>query len=865
MSRVNNRKPIRVLALRSLFSSKGKSIVAILAIILTTVMFTSFFTIGESLVVKIQQEEMRQMGESSHSSLGQLTQAEYDILKADDKLKEISYKIIVGNLEDEETKKVYTEVCWFEELEAKMNFCYPDAGKMPEEYDEIVTSDLVLSALGLPCKIGETVHLNIRIADKVIGHDFILSGYYKGDPISNVQSVAVSKPFQEEYAPVPTESILQHGSMSPEDYVGRIYANFNFSNSFFTSKKTEALIERCGFPKSMSSGVSAAYIGSSPDPVTIIMAVVMLLITFLSGYMIIYNIFYISVYSDIRHYGLLKTVGTTGKQLKKIVRRQADILSLIGVPIGLAIGVLIGKSLMPIIMTMLNTAESTDDKIVISPIIFIGSAIFSWVTVRISCFKPCKTAASVTPIEALRANEVSDMSSKKAKKTVEKKTGAVTPFTLALGNIKKSNRTVIVVLSLSLGLILLNSIFSLISGFDVDVYVSDMSISDYYVTDYTITNTGIDNKNYNGITDDFLAELDKQDGIVKSSNVYLLDYNPTFTNSDWKKIKNRVLSSNAYKTDKIIENSARMTGLTVQQWGETARERNDINSFAYGIGELVFDNLEVHSGELNWDKFKTGRYVITGCFTNQQTDEKVEYFHPGEKITIMTEKGKQKEYEVMAVAEVPYAAGAHYNTLYECNYILPEKEFFGLYGKCQPMCTLFDVEKGTENDFDSWLENYCKNVNNDLVYTSKAEIIEQFDSFVSVFNIVGGVIVFILMVIGILNFTNTMFTSIITRRKELAMLEAVGMTDKQQKQMLIIEGCYYSIVTGIVSLLLGGIMNATVIRLFGVNFFFYAWHFTVTPILICIPLMLVLSAAIPMICYFEIRRKSVVERMRVEE
>ncbi len=56
----------------------------------------------------------------------------------------------------------------------------------------------------------------------------------------------------------------------------------------------------------------------------------MVLFVILAGYLIIYNIFNISVKTDIRAYGLLKNVGTTGKQLKKIVRMQAWRLSAIG-------------------------------------------------------------------------------------------------------------------------------------------------------------------------------------------------------------------------------------------------------------------------------------------------------------------------------------------------------------------------------------------------------------------------------------------------------------------------------------------------------------------------------------------------------
>ena len=73
----------------------------------------------------------------------------------------------------------------------------------------------------------------------------------------------------------------------------------------------------------------------------------MVLFVILAGYLIIYNIFNISVKTDIRAYGLLKNVGTTGKQLKKIVRMQAWKLSAVGIPIGLIFGYLAGLCMAP--------------------------------------------------------------------------------------------------------------------------------------------------------------------------------------------------------------------------------------------------------------------------------------------------------------------------------------------------------------------------------------------------------------------------------------------------------------------------------------------------------------------------------------
>ena len=111
-----------------------------------------------------------------------------------------------------------------------------------------------------------------------------------------------------------------------------------------------------------------------------------LILIMLSAYLIIYNIFYISVSRDIRFYGLLKTIGTTNKQLKKIVRKQAEILCIIGIPIGLVLGFLLLFALVPLVM---RTTTIQNFGVAPSPIVFIGSALFSFVTVMISLIKPC--------------------------------------------------------------------------------------------------------------------------------------------------------------------------------------------------------------------------------------------------------------------------------------------------------------------------------------------------------------------------------------------------------------------------------------------------------------------------------------------
>lgn len=144
-------------------------------------------------------------------------------------------------------------------------------------------------------------------------------------------------------------------------------------------------------------------------------------------------------------------------------------------------------------------------------------------------------------------------------------------------------------------------------------------------------------------------------------------------------------------------------------------------------------------------------------------------------------------------------------------------------------------------------------------------MIAEFHSLIRVYLIIGGMLCFILAVIGILNFINTMAASILSRRKEFAMLEAVGMTGKQLKYMLCFEGIYYAGITIVISMVLGSLLNLTLIAGLGSGFFFFSPQFTVTPILICLPVLLFVVILIPVMGYRQIKKKSVVERMGTVE
>lgn len=857
MRRVKNRRVLNRIADRTRKAGKGRNTIAVIAIILTTVLFTSVFTIGGSIIEKQQEATMRQVGGSSHAGYKYLTKEEYDIVKKDEKIKEISYRIAVGDAVNKELIKLRTEVGYYEDLDAKFCFCYPETGHMPEKEDEIAVSDLVLKALGIPCKLGVKVPLTIHTGKKTYDKTFTLCGYFKGDKIAQSQIAMVSEKYAEEIAPTPTDTALGK-NLNASEYAGRLMADFNFATSFQLEKQVAELTKRCGFPEDADVGINWAYMGNVDTEMLLFIGCILFVIL-LSGCLIIYNIFYINVYQDIRYYGLLKTVGTTGKQLRKIVRRQAYMLSLFGIPAGLLLGAASGKLLLPVIMDEFNFAGTTDTEVVLNGWIFAGAAVFSFVTVFLSSVRPCRMASKVSAVEAVRYTEGRN---EKPGKRKTKKTKRVHPGEMAVQNIKRNRKkVVVVVLSLSLALVLLNCICSFVQGFDMDKFVSNLVVSDFSIADATLDNLSVNYESIvtDGVTEEFLDELKKRKGVEEIGNIYLKEIDPTFTDEAYAKIEERIFDNAA--TQKTLSFMAGDEGMALMQ---DFRESRYIDGKVYGIGKAVMEKLENPEGELDWEKFSGGKYVIATRFRTIE-DKGVDFFHPGEKVTVANEAGESREYEVLAVADMPYSCGIKHYGMFECNYILPEKEYLDLMGKQKPMRTIFNVEAREEEKTEEWLSDYCENVNPELLYQSKASVVAEFDGYKNMYVMVGGVLTFILALIGILNFVNTTVTSILSRKQELAMMEAVGMTGKQLRHMLYAEGGCYAALTGVCAVLLSSILNVTAVRSVGEGYFFFVWRFTVLPVILCIPVLFAVSVFVPAMCYKNMSRVSVVERLRRAE
>ena len=126
----------------------------------------------------------------------------------------------------------------------------------------------------------------------------------------------------------------------------------------------------------------------------------------------------------------------------------------------------------------------------------------------------------------------------------------------------------------------------------------------------------------------------------------------------------------------------------------------------------------------------------------------------------------------------------------------------------------------------------------------------------------GGLLCAIIGLVGILNFFNAIMTGILSRKREFAVLQAVGMTNQQLKTMLVYEGLFYALSSAVVALVLSFVLNPLVGDLLENMFWFFSAKFTIVPVIIAIPIFALIGWLIPSGMYDHAAKHSIVEQLR---
>ncbi len=864
MRNVNNKRAVRRLAEKSFRAARTRNKIAVIAITLTAMLFTTLFTIGIGTLDNFQRATMRQTGGDSHGAIKSISPQQYEKLRQDPSVVETADCMLMAErIENSEFLKRHLELWYMPEYHYPHCFVEIIDGKAPAEADEILMDEVSMELLGKEARAGQqvTLAMEVRPGEEITRRTFNVSGIIKADPALNVGFGIVCDAYRKAH-------VEELAYTYPEDSAntGAVRMDVNFSNSFSIQKKLDKMIQNAGYSTEESdrdyieSNANWAYVsdGAEGDPITMGAAVGALLLIILTGYLIIYNIFQISVIRDIRYYGLLKTIGTTSRQVQKILRRQALFLGLMGIPMGLLLGFVVGTCLVPGILSI-SLFKNQEFVASANPLIFLGAAAFTMLTVWISTGKPARAASKVSPVEAVRYTEGSGAAKKQKKSTDGGKL-----WKMAFSNLgRNKKRTVLVLCSLSLAVVLLNSVFTVTHSFDMEQYLSK-----FVSSDFLIASAAYFKYEYNGseteaqeqkLTESFIQACREQDGFQKGGRLYCARASVRLQADSWTPPDYLPKDENGmpgrYMGEKVVP---------LDMW------KGDYLIDFCGMEDYFYDKLEVWKGESDpeviREKLATGNYLVYSADTDDHGvvyEDRVRH-QPGDLIVLTCEDGQEREFEVLSVVKENYY-GMTNRMKAGFRYYVSADVFKEMASDQLLMSYAFDAEDDREADILQFLENYTASEEPMMHYESRQTLVDQFYQLTGLFLLVGGILAFIVGLIGILNFINSILTGIVTRQQEFAMLEAIGMTKKQLSGMLVLEGLYYALGTIVFSTVFGCIFSFTALRMLTNGMWFMQYHFVVWPMFAVFPALLLLGYGVPKAAICFGKKESVVERLRKAE
>lgn len=878
--KVKNNSCINGLSFRQFKAAKTRNLIAVSAIALTTLLFTALFTISLSINSSFEEYQFRQCGGYCHGTFKDLDAEKIEAIAGHKKVKEYGLRTVCGTITDPPFAKIFAELSWMDANCTKWSYAAPTMGRMPESGMEIAMDTTALEKLGIPAELGANVTLTYLVGldggqTERTDH-FTLVGFWEYDQLMPVHYLNVS----EEYVRQVNEDYVSSGGSA-----FRTDMNIMLASSINIREVMEGIDTDLGYQWEdreaddcarigVNWGYSASELGSNMDPTVIFAIIIFVLLVTFTGYLIIYNIFRISVSSDVRFYGLLKTIGTTPKQLKQMIRYQALLLSAIGTPIGFLLGYGVGSILTP---TIMQTATTMGEVVKISanPTIFLFSGLFSLFTVLLSCKRPGRMAAGISPIEAVRYTEGKPTGKKR------RRTKGASLSQMAFAGLGRSKtKTALVIISLSLAVILLNCVYTFTNGFDMEKYVSHSLPADF------ITGT-TDYFQYNGHNPDSAIPQEVIDEIKANTSASLMGsgYGSDTGLCCWVPEQMWRSGMKSYLGDELLETA-------LGNW-EKRGDLVKMRLMLEGMDESLLEKLTVVEGDIaplldpdshniaialpvddygdiiGSDYPEVGSklpvtYIEESDLYDSRTGEPYDESTPAEYVVYRISKGHDVEYTVCALVGVPFGMGYRFG--HDGFDAVLTKEALAREAGVYPLYFCFDADDdAAEAQAEAFLADYTAGETSGLNYQSKNTLRNEFEGFRNMFLLMGGVLSFVVGLIGILNFFNAILTGILSRRREFAMLQSVGMTGKQLLTMLVYEGLCYAGGAILFSLALSVLVEPFAGRLMESTFWFFSFRFTLAPVIVVAPVFILLGAVLPLIIYRFTARKSIVERLRENE
>lgn len=756
---------VNTLTLRHIKTHKKRSVLTLLAIIVSVAMVTAVFTSAISFVKYFQNVTLAVDG-NWHAKFRDSDFIEHKSVYQNDKnIDEFGLSAFYGMSVPKESDKtqtsenIYTvDLNWFSMRNVKVS-----AGRYPNSSKEIlVVKDF--ADKDEKYAIGNRVTLDIEKDDgEIVSKEFLVVGYtesavsatdnenifmgYDGETVKQLDTANVYVRYNK----------LDNSIWDKADATSRALGDGIDGYSYNTELFTYSGIMK-------SNSILSSLIGFA--------GILLLIIAIVSIFMI-YDSFAVSYQERAKYLGMLASVGATKKQKITSVYFEGFILGLIGIPVGILSGIggiaITFECIKAAFMATMAVEYDGTLKIYVNWLVILGTVLASAITIFISSYIPAKKASKTTAIEAIRQTGTLKVKNPKKLRT-SKLAGKIFGYegVLAVKNYKRNGRrSRNIVFSLFLSVVVFLTVMNFSSMFS-DV----MNTSFQQTSDCTVTT----DCKYTDLLSDALS---KTDSIERS---YIITY------------ELGEIDNSYFKTQKFADGELNCNIIFL--------DRSSFDSYLGEIGE----SPEKYHDKSNPSAILVGTvYGKAGSKTYSETPlNDISGKNINVKVNIYSDSQGNTEF-----IEIPVNIGVQTNKLWS-------EESFTFRHSSRPSIIMSDdiLPEQLKNCASSTITSsafiFCEStqdadkvieqvkVNLDSV-NSKAFIgsSESSNSMEAINNILIITKVFIygfitlITIISIMNIINTISNSMNERRREFAMIRSVGMTPKSFKKMIYLESFRY--------------------------------------------------------------------------
>lgn len=861
----NEKKIMKEMVQGNLKVHRKRNLLLVLAITLTTILFTSVLEIGFGGMQSIQETQLKLSGMKADAELRFLDKEQFQKVQNSDLFESVGGRVPIALMEGETKRPI--EIDYLDKAGMEAYYLSLEEGKMPEDEKEVLLSEQALEELGIKKEVGSHVPVSFTLRGQEYNFDMRLSGWYKGGP--KVNFLIVSETFLE-HNPEVSENTYD----IDKEILGTYYASVCIKNTGNIEQNLKEYAESLGAQTENADGNNYVNVAVNPmlyseDGNTGVgLSIVFFGALFiLCGYLLIYNIFDIGVMQDIQEFGIMKTIGMTGKQIKRLMRRQMLLLSLIGIPIGLVVGYGLGALLLPVILK--NWEYSEEELTIVQsvhPAIFILTVFFVLITVFLSMRRPSKRAAKYSAIETAKYTEVK-------KKTAEKDIHSIK--NIARSNLQRNRkRTVLVFTSLILSVVFVNSLWIISNSFDEEKYVNVQMRRDYLVASTDTLNPSIGYvKPSASLNEEAIQELEKNAMIKNGTKLYKNAIDASVYNFDisfdWG-VEVIDVKIPSIEIDGVITNSATTNYGTLT----LGKDKKPICNVC-GISENFLGKIEILEGEKNIisikEKLKSGDYILVGIRANDNGKPSTDGIEispkVGDVVTIYKDGKPLKEVEVLSQIlvidseQISGGSSTGGGTILGPWFYLSEGLFKELYGEGNLVNYSFDADENDAPAVNRMLQDISEKFTNVGFETTEQRHseIENYKMLVRILCVlIGG----ILGVIGIVNLVNIIFTNLIVRNREFATFRSIGATKKQLRELIIRESVGYVFYAAIGGFILATLISMTAVRGICSSIWLFTFQFTLFPAATIIVLYLIISIIASEVGIYLWEKGSITEHLR---